>query len=75
MVSRRAFLLLRLAQKYLKRNRVRPLKGASYGRSPDTSGCDNCAQSVIMKGGRVVSDATGADLEMALLIPVTTDSS
>ena len=30
---------------------------------------------MIMNGGKVVSDATGADLEMALLIPVTTDSS
>ena len=51
------------------------MKGASYERSPDTSGCDNSAQSMIMKGGRVVSDVTGADLEMVLLIPVTTDSS
>ena len=75
MVGRRAFLLLRLAQKNLKRDRVRPLKGASYGRRPDTSGCSNPVHSMIMEGAKMVSDATGADLEMALLIPVTTDSS
>ena len=51
------------------------MKGPSYERSPDTSGSNNSAQLMIMKGGRVVSDATGADLEMVLLIPVTTDGS
>ena len=58
----------------LASDRVR-LKGAWYGRRPDTSGCSNSVHSMIMKGGKVVSDVTGADLEMALLIPVTTDSS